>query len=470
MPGYAPVINNVPAELTANALNSFGDSIAGGMQQFRQNNMMAQQAMGKFLGAAQSNPDMLKFLSGDSAPPELSGALSKLQKGGTLPVQQAALLAQFADTYTKGKEQQQQMQVRQAQIDQANAQTADIASQAKSRDLQNQILTRKQKMVEDIFNQKNPDSPLTNDAAGPQPISFHAPTAPEPTRKGVFMNLVQSTADIPDAKTTDEAYRAQHAAWADISRPLGFVRGGQEKDKEGKDVQNWYPVAVKNNQEIVQAKDPLKTYLGVPAPGPEIDGKTFTPVPQQAPQAGQAGVPPINLSEDAKKDLIDGSNNLQRFQQSLALLNKMDAVNAAMKQKRAGGMSGLTGGSFINNTIEPMMGDTTGQQFNALSGSLYQDAMAGIKNIRNQFEFNATTGNIPKADQAPATRDTLLADTRQKIMAAMQRTQTAIGLIQKGVEPDSAWLTATPNSPRETVGKAITVGRADDILKKYGVR
>lgn len=469
---FNPSINPIAPQLIAQGMQSAGNDIAQGLQGYQQNKLMAQQAIGKFEGALQSNPDIAQFLSSEQAPPELASMFSKLQKGGALPVQQAAMLAQFADTYMGGKEQAQKRQMMQAQMQQMAAQTADIQSQAKSRDIQNTILQRKQKMVEDIFNSKNPDSPLSSDGTPPTapPISFHAPTAPEPTRKGTFMDLVQSTADIPDAKTVDEAYRAQRAAWADVSRPLGLVRGGREKDKEGKDVQNWYPVAIKNNGEITQAKEPLKTYLGVPPPGAELDGKTFTPVPNQAPQLPPGAAAPVNLSDDAKKDLQDGAGNLQKINQSLALLDQLDKTNAAMKSKRVGGMSGLTGWSPVNNIAEPMMGDSTGQQLNAQSAMLFQDAMAGIKNIRNQFEFKATTGNIPQADQTPATRDTLLADARQRLMAAKQRTQTALSLIQKGVEPDSAWMTATPDSPREVVGSAIKMGRAADILSKYGVK
>ncbi len=113
---YNPTVNNFAGQAALSGLQSAGADIAGGMKQMQQNALMGQQATAKFLGAAQANPDILQFLSSDNAPQELASAFSSLQKGGSLPVQKAALLAQFAETYTQGKAQQQDQQLRAQQI------------------------------------------------------------------------------------------------------------------------------------------------------------------------------------------------------------------------------------------------------------------------------------------------------------------------------------------------------------------
>ncbi len=134
---YNPSINPIAPQLTAQGFNSLGNDLQAGMVGYQQNKMMANQAIGKFEGALQSNPDIAQYLTSDKASqmsPELASAFSKLQKGGNVPVQQAALLAQFADTYTQGKAQQQEQQAKQLQIQAMQRQAAEFTQRKAEED------------------------------------------------------------------------------------------------------------------------------------------------------------------------------------------------------------------------------------------------------------------------------------------------------------------------------------------------
>lgn len=484
MCAYAPGISDISGQLRAQGIyqaardtNQTGDALSQQLQGFQQNQLMANQAMGTVKGALAANPELNQFLNPETAPngapPEVVKLFQKFQKDGALPLKDAAMLSQFVQSYGSTKQEAQKQAQMQALTQQAQAQTADLTSQARQRDLQNKLLERQQGLLESAFNAQNPGNPLTAPTSGPEVDPYHAPTSAPPTRNAIFRNIVQAVGQIPKAETVDSAYESAKSSWDKIERPIGYVAGGQEKDKEGKDVQNYYPTTVRNDGSIMQAKEPIKVYVGMPPPGAVLDGRTFKPM--AAPQA-PATVSPANLSEDAKKDIVDAAGNINKLTQGMKYLDGLYQVNDQMKKKRWAGMSGLSGSEFVNNTVEPMMGDNTGQMFDALGSKFVADLMGegGVKNIRNLYEFKATTANIPKSNQTPETRDSLLFGLREKMAADLMRNQKALQLIKSGVSPDSAWASSTPGTEQEEVGKAkpmekpLTPQIAQQLLQQAG--
>jgi hypothetical protein len=141
MCAYNPGIQDRSGEYLAQGIGQLGEGIQRGMMGYAQNKQMAALALGKFEGALQANPDLLKFLNPEepspNAPSDAVKAFMKLQKDGTLGVRDASLLSTFADTYTKAKEDKQQAEMRAMQMQQAQMQMAQMQSQKADEDQMN---------------------------------------------------------------------------------------------------------------------------------------------------------------------------------------------------------------------------------------------------------------------------------------------------------------------------------------------
>ena len=124
---YAPGVQDISGQLLAQGMQQRAQGIAGGVQTLfqglQQNQMMTNQALGRFQAALAANPALLNALSGAQDPNDLTGvklnpdvikAYSDVTAGKT-NVQNTALLAQFADTYNQAQANQQQRMLQQAQ-------------------------------------------------------------------------------------------------------------------------------------------------------------------------------------------------------------------------------------------------------------------------------------------------------------------------------------------------------------------
>ncbi len=105
-----------------------GKNLAEGFKQYNTNKLMASQAVAKFEGAVQANPEILQFLSRPDAPPDIASAAEKLHKGGGLDVKNAAMLATFADTYTKQKTDAQEQAARKFALQKMQRESASDAA------------------------------------------------------------------------------------------------------------------------------------------------------------------------------------------------------------------------------------------------------------------------------------------------------------------------------------------------------
>jgi hypothetical protein len=105
-------------------LGSMGQSIGAGIQQYKQNKVIAADATAQFEGAAQANPEILQRINSPEAPPEVAKAFKKLQKDGAVGVKDASALAAFAHSYTKQKQQTQQQEMQRLQMEHLQGQMA----------------------------------------------------------------------------------------------------------------------------------------------------------------------------------------------------------------------------------------------------------------------------------------------------------------------------------------------------------
>lgn len=113
----------------AQGIQQAGQNIATGLREYEANKRMASDALAKFEATAAANPDILKFLDAGNAPAGAASAYKSLTSGGTLPVQKAAMLAQFADTFAKQRAAAQEQQMQKLQIEQFQRQASQIAQQ-----------------------------------------------------------------------------------------------------------------------------------------------------------------------------------------------------------------------------------------------------------------------------------------------------------------------------------------------------
>lgn len=452
---YSPQATDIRGQLYAQTGQNVADTIKQGAQQYQQNKIMANQAIGQFEAAAKANPDILQFLEKEdgSVPDSVKAAYNSLKTGGTVPVQKAALLAQFGNTYATQKAATQDQQMRQLQIQQMQRQAAMMNSfmsqQGQGAGLQ-------------------PQGQGGQQAAPPAGVSNFLPVGgPKPDLRSTFVNLAQSTGQMPDPKEATSQWRADVDGWNKRSQPVGYVMGGVTTDKDGNKVQDYYRVNRQNDGTVLQEKEPITNYAGNPPPGRLLNPDTFEPLPPQV-QAQQAaaasgGAPATPPTKEQQAAVLEASNDLQTMQQKLVQLNKLQDLNDQMNKNRWSRTAPITGGS-IGNAIEAVAGDDSGMKFDAAASGLYADLMSGVKNIRNQNEFKAVAGNIPKSDQTADTRGQLLGDMRSKLINTIGRTQRALQNLRGGALPSSAWDNATKT---EALPVKPTVPQADASSQKF---
>jgi hypothetical protein len=121
---YSPGVQSRAGEFYAQGIASLGQGVGAGLKQWQQNKAIASQATGKFEATLVANPDLAQYLTDPNAPPEAAKAFAKLQKDGNLGMRDAALLAQFAETYSNEKQQKQLRDMREAQLRQIQQQEA----------------------------------------------------------------------------------------------------------------------------------------------------------------------------------------------------------------------------------------------------------------------------------------------------------------------------------------------------------
>jgi hypothetical protein len=132
-PGVSDISGQLRAQGMTRGMNSLLEGFDVGVKTYQQNKHIADTSIAKF-GAAVANSDALKTLLTDEnerskLPSDVVKAYLKLNKEGSLGVQEASLLGGFADSYMKTEEDRQQREVRAQQIA-ASKQAGIFAEQA----------------------------------------------------------------------------------------------------------------------------------------------------------------------------------------------------------------------------------------------------------------------------------------------------------------------------------------------------
>lgn len=120
---YNPGVTDIRGQLLAQGINQAGDSLAGGIQEYRQNQQKDQAARGIVMGILSQNPDLVKSSGEETA--KLLQKFKDHNTGKDDNVYLAGLLATAAKQ--KGEKQQQEMQSLQMQA--AQQQMAEQARQ-----------------------------------------------------------------------------------------------------------------------------------------------------------------------------------------------------------------------------------------------------------------------------------------------------------------------------------------------------
>lgn len=116
---------------------SLGEGIDVGFQEYNRNKMLTSQSIAKWEGTVKANPEIAQFLdsSNPNAPEAATKAFAKLHKDGAVGLKDAAVLAQFADSFVSSKKealaQQQQQSLMQTEDLKRQALTKQIAQQSK---------------------------------------------------------------------------------------------------------------------------------------------------------------------------------------------------------------------------------------------------------------------------------------------------------------------------------------------------
>lgn len=143
-----------PGNLLFQGMQSAGQGIGQGIQQYAQYKQMAAQATAKFEAAVRANPDMLKALESENGgvPDTISSAYNALKSGGAVPFPKAAALAQFAESYTGNKNAMVQQQLAQAQAGQASSESALNTARATQ-------INRQMQYLQSIMGGQQPGAP-----------------------------------------------------------------------------------------------------------------------------------------------------------------------------------------------------------------------------------------------------------------------------------------------------------------------
>lgn len=200
---YNPSQTDISGQIRGQAIGASGRMIAegfsSGFDAYNANKLLTGKSTAKFEAAVNADPDIAKFLDSDKAPEAASKAYQKLHKQGAVGLQDAAILAQFAETYSGQKQQGIENQQRMAQADLQRQQAAEFAQR---------IAMQKQADADDAQSRAQlmkaaqpigaPYQPAAID-----PATFQRPMAPQSSANpGMFLGNATSSINAPPPDVT----------------------------------------------------------------------------------------------------------------------------------------------------------------------------------------------------------------------------------------------------------------------------
>lgn len=146
---YAPGVQDISGQLrsqgTVAKYGGIASGVSEGVQEYQKNKFLAGQAIAKFEAMAGQDPDMIKYLESEQAPSAVGSAINKLHRDGTVGMKDAAVLAQFAESYSTQKRAQQESQARQQQMALQSQQANEYAQRIQLQKQQMEVVAAEQK-------------------------------------------------------------------------------------------------------------------------------------------------------------------------------------------------------------------------------------------------------------------------------------------------------------------------------------
>lgn len=421
---YNPGITDQRGAIWQQALGNIGTSVSQGIQQYQANKQLAGQSIAQFEATAKNYPDILQFLENDQskAPDAVKSAYQALKTGGTVPLQKATLLAQFAASYGQQKQASQESQARDLQLQTAQLQ---FAAQKRQQDYLNSIL------------QGGPAGPGGSPAspaplAAPLPPSSMAPngvpsvpggtpmapaqtpgvaqSGPPNAAPAALAQFVQGYARAVGAFPPPEAIEKFMTAQMGRETPIGVVSGAVGVDKDGRpNSQSYNWVYRKGDGSTRVDTSPMSLPYGSKPPGQQLDPDTFTPITSATAPTAQPKDPVI-MTPERQKALEDSTTHLNLLQANEDKITKMEqAVAAYIKQNPQGMRTNPAMGTHAGLALRQMVfGDTTGQLVNQ---GVANNLNAIMENMRGESkslgmrltgtEWDQLKQAFPKTTDAP---------------------------------------------------------------------
>lgn len=240
---YAPGIQDISGQLIAQgmsqagaararAIESLGESIAGGIKQYQQNQMFTQQALGKF-GQGLMDPTFKQYVdrvvSDDPNAPQVPDALKKAFKNaatGKVDIYDAALLGTAAEGYQQNKARVAQTALVQAQVDELRAEMGRRQAVARMLGLPTGELP-----VEPTVSGRPAMAPAAALPVGAPPVAAEAPAVPqEPAPVAPPRAPAEAPASVQAAIRGLESFAPDIAQQAQREAALKFLSSGQYSD------------------------------------------------------------------------------------------------------------------------------------------------------------------------------------------------------------------------------------------------
>lgn len=441
---YAPGIQSLPLGgqtlTTGQSLGQGYANLGAGFAEWAKNDLQNNKMKSAVMGTIAQDPSILNQFTDQNT----QKVITKVRDGNA-----GAKDIAMAYGYTMAAKEQKQQNLQNQFI---QAQLQDVASQAKLRSIQGNVAQRNFDLLQSIMGDPNSPQGGAQAPAGvgqfapqgqaPQGAAPQAGMAPQPalpTMRDSMLELVRGTGQMPDAKTVSDYHQAKIKMLSDISTPGGYVEGATETGPNNTPVVNWYPVSKTRGGTITREKEPIKIPVGIAPPGMRLDPTTYQPIagaPVSAP-----GKSPILLSKDAQDDIKTTSDELNNLLVSKQKLEILKARNAELNARVPSNLAPIAG-SNEGKVVLNLAGNDAPMRFDTQAAPMYSDIMANIKGLRTQMEFNAVTGQVPKANQSAGTRADQISVMENALNNSIAIRQKALNLMQSGALPASAWAAA----------------------------
>jgi hypothetical protein len=461
---YNPGVTNISGQILAQGVNSAAGSLADSIKQYSQNKILSGQSVAKFEAAIKADPAMLQLFQSEQAPQEAAKAFAKLTKEGTVGLKDAAVLAQFADGYTQHKKEQQDMALKNAQAQEAQARGAQFAEQVAASKREQADRDRAARMLADAFMPKQGQSEMGQAiGAGAKfeqlgGMSTKPGAAVDPSIMEVVRKVGQSGVPITpeverflnhtmNAQTREDAIRARG-----VRPALDLEKGVRSTDEKGNPIEVTYD---------------------------KTTGKEFARGPIQKPP-----VVPDPLVNSMYQDFSRERN--ERVLPALASLEAYDNIERIM---------GASPGLFVNGKLAnaelfvKQVANSLGMKNVDVANSETIRSLFAVPVAQIIKNFGAGTG-LSDADREFAIRASGgdLTLTEESIRRLVKIGKIASENVRKNFDErlDSAFPEDTENPSYRQIRKALrlpkaatafaaaaaepTVSKSQSILDKYGIK